>query len=54
MAAADLGDAGDDVIDRIHKVVHHDWKNSHPIDLTDAGLMADLGIERGNSVVIPE
>jgi phosphatidylserine/phosphatidylglycerophosphate/cardiolipin synthase-like enzyme len=44
----------DDVIDRIHKVVHHDWKNSHPIDLTDAGLMADLGIERGSSVVIPE
>ena len=46
--------ADDDVIDRIHKVVHHDWKNSHPIDLTDAGLMADLGIERGSSVVIPE
>ena len=44
----------DDVIDRIHKVVHDDWKNSHPIDLTDAGLMADLGIERGSSVVIPE
>jgi len=44
----------DDVIDRIHKVVHNDWKNSHPIDLTDAGLMADLGIERGSSVVIPE
>ena len=44
----------EDVISRIHKVVHHDWKNSHPIDLTDAGLMADLGIERGSSVVIPE
>ena len=32
----------EDVLDRIHKVVHYDWENSHPIDLTDEGLMADL------------
>jgi len=40
----------EDVVDRIHRVVHHDWENSHPIDLTDEGLMADLGEERGNEV----
>ena len=32
----------DDIIERLHKVVKHDWKNSVPIDLTDEGLMADL------------
>ncbi len=32
----------DEVIERLHKVVHHDWENSHPLDLTDEGLMADL------------
>jgi cardiolipin synthase len=32
----------DEVIDRLHKVVHQDWENSHPLDLTDEGLLADL------------
>jgi cardiolipin synthase len=32
----------EDVVERLHKVAHHDWKNSHPLDLTDEGLMADL------------
>jgi cardiolipin synthase len=40
-----------DVIDRIDKVVRHDWENSHAIDLTDEGLMADLGEERGGTIV---
>jgi cardiolipin synthase A/B len=31
-----------DVIERLHKIVHHDWENSHPLDLTDEGLLADL------------
>lgn len=31
-----------DIAERIHDVVHEDWKNSRPIDLTDEGLMADL------------
>jgi cardiolipin synthase len=31
------------VMDRLHTVVHHDWKNSRPLDLTDDGLMAELG-----------
>ena len=30
------------VVKRLHKVARHDWKHSHPLDLTDEGLMADL------------
>lgn len=30
------------VVDRLHEVTHADWKNSHPLDLTDEGLMAEL------------
>ena len=29
-------------MDRLHTVVHHDWQNSRPLDLTDDGLMAEL------------
>jgi phosphatidylserine/phosphatidylglycerophosphate/cardiolipin synthase-like enzyme len=32
----------EDVVERLHKVVHHDWEHSHPMDLTDEGLLADL------------
>ncbi len=32
----------DDIVERLQKVAQHDWENSHPIDLTDAGLLADL------------
>jgi phosphatidylserine/phosphatidylglycerophosphate/cardiolipin synthase-like enzyme len=32
----------DGVVDRLHEVVHKDWKNSHPLDLTDEGLLAQL------------
>ena len=39
-----------DVIDRVHKLVHYDWKNSRPIDLSDEGLVADMG-ERGREIV---
>ncbi len=31
-----------EVMDRLHTVAHHDWENSHSLDLTDAGLMAEL------------
>jgi cardiolipin synthase A/B len=31
-----------DVMDRLHTIAHHDWENSRPLDLTDAGLMAEL------------
>jgi len=31
-----------DVVARLHEVTHGDWKNSHPLDLTDEGLLAEL------------
>jgi cardiolipin synthase len=30
------------IVDRLLQVVKRDWKNSHPLDLTDEGLLADL------------
>jgi len=32
----------EDVIKRLSKIVHHDWENSHPLDLTDEGLLAEF------------
>jgi len=31
-----------DVVERLYKVAHHDWNHSHPLDLSDEGLLADL------------
>jgi len=31
-------------------VVHYDWKNSRPMDLSDNGLLEDLG-ERSAEIV---
>ena len=32
----------ENVVGRLHDVTHGDWKNSHPLDLTDDGLLAEL------------
>ena len=32
----------DEIVERLHLVARHDWKNSHPLDLSDEGLFADL------------
>ena len=32
----------DEVVERLHKVARHDWEHSHPLDLSDEGLLADL------------
>ncbi|BDG05044.1 phospholipase D-like domain-containing protein [Anaeromyxobacter oryzae] len=32
----------DDVVEHLEKVVHHDWRHSHPLDLSDEGIRADL------------
>ena len=32
----------DDVVKRLRKIAHHDWKHSHRLDLTDEGLAAEL------------
>ncbi len=31
-----------DVIERLKKIAHYDWDNSHPLDLSDHGLLDDL------------
>jgi cardiolipin synthase A/B len=30
------------LLKRLNEVAHHDWKHSEPLDLSDAGLFADL------------
>jgi len=30
------------IVKRMIKIVRHDWKHSHPLDLTDQGLLAEL------------
>jgi cardiolipin synthase A/B len=30
------------VVRALKKVAHHDWKHSHPLDLTDEGLLEEL------------
>jgi cardiolipin synthase len=32
----------DHILNRLHHLVHEDWANSNPLDLTDEGLLADL------------
>lgn len=32
----------EDIVERLHNIAKADWENSHPLDLTDEGLMADL------------
>ena len=30
------------VVERLDRIAHHDWKHSNPLDLTDKGLLAEL------------
>jgi phosphatidylserine/phosphatidylglycerophosphate/cardiolipin synthase-like enzyme len=32
----------DTVVDRLQEIARHDWEHSHPMDLSDEGLLADL------------
>src|SRR5438552_333863 len=32
----------EEVVERLYKVARHDWEHSHPLDLSDEGLLADL------------
>jgi phosphatidylserine/phosphatidylglycerophosphate/cardiolipin synthase-like enzyme len=38
--AIEVGD--DEIVERLQKIAHHDWKHSHPLDLSDEGLLGDL------------
>ena len=31
-----------EVVERLRNIVHHDWKHSHPLDLSDEGLLEEL------------
>lgn len=31
-----------EIVERLQEIAHYDWKNSHPMDLTDTGLFEDL------------
>ncbi len=32
----------EDVVERLQEIAHHDWKHSHPLDLSDEGLLAEF------------
>jgi len=32
----------DNIVDRLYETAHRDWSHSHPLDLSDEGLLADL------------
>jgi phosphatidylserine/phosphatidylglycerophosphate/cardiolipin synthase-like enzyme len=38
------------IVKRLHEIVHHDWSHSHPLDLTDEGLLADLAENEEDAV----
>jgi cardiolipin synthase A/B len=40
------------LVKRLHEVTHQDWKNSHPLDLSDEGLMADLESEGAEAAAL--
>lgn len=39
-----------DIVERLHTIAREDWENSHPLDLSDEGLLEDLE-ERGKGKV---
>jgi len=45
----------DHILERLKKIAHEDWENSHRLDLTDEGLLSDLErhhVEGANSLVL--
>jgi cardiolipin synthase A/B len=40
----------DHIVDRLSKVVRGDWENSRPLDLTDDGLLKDLGDDNDDAI----
>jgi phosphatidylserine/phosphatidylglycerophosphate/cardiolipin synthase-like enzyme len=44
-----------ELVARLHKIAHHDWKHSHPLDLTDEGLLQEMEehkIEAGKELAL--
>lgn len=45
------------LVEHLRKVAHHDWKHSHPLDLTDEGLLEEMRqhqIEAGEELALNE
>jgi hypothetical protein len=43
----------DEPVERMAKIAHHDWKHSHPLDLSDEGLQTHLeedGVDAENEL----
>jgi len=46
-----------EVVERLKKIAHHDWEHSHPMDLTDEGLLQELKqhkIDAGETLALDE
>jgi cardiolipin synthase len=43
--------ADENVIERLHITAHDDWKQSHPLDLSDEGLLKDLENRRNTEAL---
>jgi cardiolipin synthase len=53
--AIEVNDA--EVIERLKKIAHHDWQHSHPMDLSNEGLLEDLEehkIDAGETLALDE
>jgi cardiolipin synthase len=42
----------EEVVSRLQEVAHHDWKHSHPLDLSDEGLLSDLAKRGGGEQLV--
>jgi phosphatidylserine/phosphatidylglycerophosphate/cardiolipin synthase-like enzyme len=31
-----------EIVEQLRKIAHHDWKHSHPLDLSDEGLLEEM------------
>jgi cardiolipin synthase A/B len=46
-----------EVVERLRHVAHHDWEHSHPLDLSDEGLLAEIEahkMEVGDELGLPD
>jgi cardiolipin synthase len=47
----------DRIVEQLRKIAHHDWKHSHPLDLSDEGLLEEMRkhqIESGDELALNE
>ncbi len=47
----------DRIVEQLRRIAHHDWKHSHPLDLSDEGLLEEMRkhqIESGDELALNE